>query len=92
MTMTTKTTAKTFTDIARSIARLLGKGVLCFGELALVAITAAIALPFVVMAARVASGLIAMALGMVWIGAASLPGCCALLALTVAAMAVHRVR
>jgi hypothetical protein len=39
-----------------------------------------------------ASGFVAMALGMVWIGAASLPGCCALLALTVAAMAVHRVR
>jgi len=73
---------------ARSIARL----VLCFAELALVAITAAIALPFVVMAARLASGAIAMALGVLWIGAASLPGCCALLTLTVAALAVHRVR
>ena len=76
----------------RSIARLMGRTVLCFGELALVALAAAMALPVAVMAARVASGMVGMALGAVWVGAASLPGCCALLTLTALGLMVQRVR
>lgn len=78
--------------IGRSIARLMGRTVLCFGELALVALAAAIALPVVVLAARLVSGAISMALGVLWIGAASLPGCCALLTLTALGLLVQRVR
>lgn len=73
-------------------ARSIVNGALGVAEVALVALAAAMALPFVVMVARVASGLVGMVLGAVWVGVASLPGCCALIALAVLGLLVQRVR
>ena len=60
MTETTKTTAKTVTEIARSIARILGKTLLCCTQMAIVWAIAALALPIIVIGATSAPGWIAL--------------------------------
>ena len=62
MTMTTKTTAKTVTDIARSIARILGKSVLCCTQMAIVYVLAALALPIIAIGAASTPGWVALVL------------------------------